>query len=110
MEHREVLKKESDNICKLIGPVLLICSIHSQENPKNNSYSTTVAKGSSETSFKGKKTSCYSIEQAVGGSWLVLTGFETYINGFVDPKYPNFDPKHDFLRGVEAGLGLIKLR
>ena len=28
--------------------------------------------------------------------------FETYINGFLDPNYPNFDPKHGFLSSVET--------
>ena len=29
--------------------------------------------------------------------------FETYMNGFLDLEYPNFDPKHGFL-SVEAGI------
>ena len=30
--------------------------------------------------------------------------FETYINGFLDLEYPNFDPKHGFLSSVEAEI------
>ena len=30
--------------------------------------------------------------------------FETYINGFLDPNYPNFDPKHGYLSSVEAEI------
>ena len=30
--------------------------------------------------------------------------FETYINGFLDPNYPNFDPKYGFLSSVEAEI------
>ena len=30
--------------------------------------------------------------------------FETYINGFLDPEYPNFDPKHGFLSSVETEI------
>ena len=30
--------------------------------------------------------------------------FETYINGFLDPEYPNFDPKHGFLSSEEAEI------
>ena len=30
--------------------------------------------------------------------------FETYINGFLDPNYPNFDPKHGCLNSVEAEI------
>ena len=30
--------------------------------------------------------------------------FETYINGFLDLEYPNFDPKHGFLSSVEADI------
>ena len=32
-----------------------------------------------------------------------LYQFETYINGFLDLEYPNFDPnKHGFLSSIEA--------
>ena len=31
--------------------------------------------------------------------------FETYMNGFLDLEYPNFDPKHGFLSSVEAFEG-----
>ena len=30
--------------------------------------------------------------------------FETYINGFLDLEYPNFDTKHGFLSSVEAEI------
>ena len=30
--------------------------------------------------------------------------FETYINGFLDPNYPNLDPKHGYLSSVEAEI------
>ena len=30
--------------------------------------------------------------------------FETYINRFLDPEYPNFDPKYGFLSSVEAEI------
>ena len=30
--------------------------------------------------------------------------FETYINGFLDLIYPNFDPRHSFLSSVEAEI------
>ena len=30
--------------------------------------------------------------------------FETCMNGFLDLKYPNFDPKHGFLSSVEAEM------
>ena len=30
--------------------------------------------------------------------------FETYINGFLDLEYPNFDPKHGILSSVEAEI------
>ena len=30
--------------------------------------------------------------------------FETYINGFLDPNYPNFDPKYGYLSSVEAEI------
>ena len=30
--------------------------------------------------------------------------FETYINGFLDPNYSNFDPKHGYLSSVEAEI------
>ena len=30
--------------------------------------------------------------------------FETYINGFLDIEYLNFDPKHGFLSSVEAEI------
>ena len=30
--------------------------------------------------------------------------FETYINGFPDLEYPNFDPKHGFLSSLEAEI------
>ena len=29
---------------------------------------------------------------------------KTYINGFLDLEYPNFDPKHGFLSCVEAEI------
>ena len=29
--------------------------------------------------------------------------FETYINGFLDLEYPNFDPKRGFLSTVDFG-------
>ena len=73
LERREVIKKKFDNIGKLFGPVLLISSINSQENPEINSYYTMVAKDSFETAYKGKMTSCSLMEQAVGGSWCVFT-------------------------------------
>ena len=31
-----------------------------------------------------------------------LYHFETYINGFLDLKFPTFDPKHGFLSSIEA--------
>ena len=34
---------------------------------------------------------------------LDMCQFETYINGFLDLEYPNFDPKHGFL-SVEAEI------
>ena len=73
LEHRELIKKEFDNISKLFGPVLLICSINSRENPEINSYYTMVTKDSFETAYKGKMTSSSSMEQAVGGLWCVFT-------------------------------------
>ena len=30
--------------------------------------------------------------------------FKTYINGFLDLEYPNFDPKHGFLSSVEGEI------
>ena len=30
--------------------------------------------------------------------------FETYINGFLDPNYPNFDPKHVYLSSFEVEI------
>ena len=30
--------------------------------------------------------------------------FETYINGFLDPNCPNFDPKYGYLSSVEAEI------
>ena len=30
--------------------------------------------------------------------------FETYKNGFLDLRYPNFDPKHGFLSSIEAEI------
>ena len=30
--------------------------------------------------------------------------FETYINGFLDLEYPNFDPKHGCLSCVESEI------
>ena len=30
--------------------------------------------------------------------------FETYMNGFLDLEYPNFDPKHCFLSSIEAEI------
>ena len=37
-------------------------------------------------------------------TFLDMYRFETYINGFFDLEYPNFDPKHGFLSSVEADL------
>ena len=39
-------------------------------------------------------------------SWIsmIMYRFETYINGFLDLEYPNFDPKHGFLSSVEAEI------
>ena len=31
-----------------------------------------------------------------------LHQFETHINGFLEPKSPNFDPNHAFLSSIEA--------
>ena len=36
--------------------------------------------------------------------YLDMYQFETYINGFLDLEYPNFDPKHGFLNSVEAEI------
>ena len=33
-----------------------------------------------------------------------LDQFQNYMNGFPDLKSPNFDPKHDFLSGIEAQI------
>ena len=33
-----------------------------------------------------------------------LNQFQNYMNGFPDLKSPNFDPKHDFLSGIEAEI------
>ena len=33
-----------------------------------------------------------------------LNQFKNYMNGFPDLKSPNFDPKHDFLSGIEAEI------
>ena len=33
-----------------------------------------------------------------------LNQFKNYMNGFTDLKSPNFDPKHDFLSGIEAEI------
>ena len=33
-----------------------------------------------------------------------LDQFKNYMNGFPDLKSPNFDPKHDFLRSIEAEI------
>ena len=35
--------------------------------------------------------------------------FETYINGFLDLEYPNFDTKHGFLSSIEAEIISILL-
>ena len=43
----------------------------------------------------------HSIVSLFGMSLFV---FETYINGFLDLEYPNFDPKHGFLSSVEAEI------
>ena len=37
-------------------------------------------------------------------TFLDMYQFETYINGFLDLEYPNFDPKHGFLSSVEAEI------
>ena len=37
-------------------------------------------------------------------TFLDMYRFETYINGFLDLEYPNFDPKHGFLSSVEAEI------
>ena len=37
-------------------------------------------------------------------TFLNMYQFETYINGFLDLEYPNFDPKHGFLSSVEAEI------
>ena len=37
-------------------------------------------------------------------TFLDMYQFETYINGFLDLDYPNFDPKHGFLSSVEAEI------
>ena len=36
--------------------------------------------------------------------FLDMYRFETYINGFLDLEYPNFDPKHGFLSSVEVEI------
>ena len=33
-----------------------------------------------------------------------LDQFQNYMNGFPDLRSPNFDPKHDFLSGIEAEI------
>ena len=33
-----------------------------------------------------------------------VDNFETYINGFLDLEYSNFDPKHGFRSSVEAEI------
>ena len=35
---------------------------------------------------------------------LDMYQFETYINGFLEPKSPNFDPNNTFLRSIEAEM------
>ena len=30
--------------------------------------------------------------------------FETHMNGFLEPEFPNFDPKHAFLRSIEVEI------
>ena len=37
-------------------------------------------------------------------TFLDMYQFETYINGFLDLEYPNFDLKHGFLSSVEAEI------
>ena len=37
-------------------------------------------------------------------TFLDMYQFETYINGFLDLEYPNFDTKHGFLSSVEAEI------
>ena len=37
-------------------------------------------------------------------TFLDMYQFETYINGFLDLEYPNFDPKHGFLSSVDAEI------
>ena len=37
-------------------------------------------------------------------TFLDMYQFETYINGFLDLEYPNFDLKHGFLSSVEAEM------
>ena len=36
-----------------------------------------------------------------------LYQFETYINGFLEFKFPNFDPKHGILNSIEAGITVV---
>ena len=37
-------------------------------------------------------------------TFLDMYQFKTYINGFLDLEYPNFDPKHGFLSSIEADI------
>ena len=37
-------------------------------------------------------------------TFLDMYQFKTYINGFLDLEYPNFDTKHGFLSSVEAEI------